>query len=368
MDVAAPTLDVAISGESHGKLQRWFLNGLRRVMVKRGHRFYEQASPGVRLVLNFIKTWRPRPFRRRSQATFVISIAEAEDPPKNVLREGYPLLVRALSNLLVYLVQSKKGPEVHFVTIEQGCYNIPYEGDEEAFFELVYERLAPLAASQLVIDNEFTPDLPPALWNGDEATEQITIAGVKLDQMGLLPAPFPLEEIVSERWLRHIKVLYGIGGLSYGNVSARATDRSGFWMSASGVNKSHLKEIGREILFVRGYDLERRLIKISIPPNVRPRRASVDAIEHALIYEEHPDVGAIVHIHAWIEGVVSTQVNYPCGTYELAKSVSQLVREAPDPSQAIVGLRNHGLTITGHSLPNIFQRIEGKVIPQVPMS
>ena len=55
---------------------------------------------------------------------------------------------------------------------------------------------------------------------------------------------------------------------------------------------------------------------------------SVDAIEHWMIYREHPDVGAILHVHAWIEGTVATEINYPCGTVELAESVAELVRQA----------------------------------------
>lgn len=368
MNAAQGYLDVAVVGEPRGGLRKWFHDGLRRVMIRRGHRFSERAFPGVRLVLNFIETHRPRPFRRQSKATFVVSVAEVERQPESVLKEGYPLLVQALSNLLIHLAHSPHGPLVHFITLEQGCYRIPYAGDEAAFFETVYERLEPLATSELFIDDEFIPDLPPSLWQGDAVTEQIRRAGERLDRLGLLPAPFPLEELVSERELRHIKLLYGIGGLSYGNLSARAADGSGFWMSASGVDKSHLVEIGRDVLLIRGYDLERRVIKVSVPPHVRPRRASVDAIEHAMIYEEHPSVQAIVHIHAWMEGVPSTQINYPCGTRELARAVSEIVRQAPDPSQAIVGLKNHGLTITGTSLDNIFERIEGKVIPQVRMS
>jgi ribulose-5-phosphate 4-epimerase/fuculose-1-phosphate aldolase len=87
-----------------------------------------------------------------------------------------------------------------------------------------------------------------------------------------------------------------------------------------------------------------------------------------MIYHEHPTVGAIIHVHAWMDRISSTHINYPCGTRELALAVSELVRQAPDPSRAVVGQRNHGLTITGHSLPEIFERIEGRVSPQVPMS
>src|SRR5690606_33555352 len=107
---------------------------------------------------------------------------------------------------------------------------------------------------------------------------------------------------------------------------------------------------------------------LSVPPHIKPNRVSVDAIEHWMIYREHPPVGAIIHVHAWLDGIPSTEVHYPCGTYELAQSVAQKVREAPDPSRAVVGLRNHGLTITGRSLKDIFERIEGRIIPQVPMT
>jgi hypothetical protein len=47
--------------------------------------------------------------------------------------------------------------------------------------------------------------------------------------------------------------------------------------------------------------------------------------------------------------------------------VAELVRDAPDPSQAVVGQRNHGLTITGHSLDEIFARIDGRIVRKVPM-
>jgi hypothetical protein len=52
---------------------------------------------------------------------------------------------------------------------------------------------------------------------------------------------------------------------------------------------------------------------------------------------------------------------------ELADAVAQLVREAPDPGHAVVGQRNHGLTITGESLNEILDRIDGKLVRNVPM-
>ncbi|MCY9523568.1 class II aldolase/adducin family protein, partial [Paenibacillus apiarius] len=106
----------------------------------------------------------------------------------------------------------------------------------------------------------------------------------------------------------------------------------------------------------------------NVPSNIEPHRVSVDAIEHWMIYMQHPEVGAIVHVHAWMDGIPSTEINYPCGTWELAKAVSDLVNRSEDPARAIIGLKNHGLTITGPNLDEIFQRIEGRIVRQIPMT
>src|SRR4029077_14379454 len=155
--------------------------------------------------------------------------------------------------------------------------------------------------------------------------------------------------------------------LSYGSLSARKDARR-FWMSASGVDKSRLEQPGRDILLVSDYDSENGSMVLSVPPDVAPRRVSVDAIEHWMIYQEHQNVGAILHVRAWVEGIIATDVNYPCGTEELARSVAELVRQAPDPDNAIVGLRNHGITVTGPSLGEILDRIEPNVLREIPMT
>jgi len=321
-------------------------------------------------VLNVADIDRPRPVRRSGQGTFVVTIFEGQDNETEVMKAAYPVLVRSLSNMVIYNTRMAGVLESHFITIEQGHYVIRQTGDATTFFDQVFARIQPLACSHLVINNEFIPDLPDQLWEGDAVTEQVAWAGQHVDSMGLLPHAIPLQNFLSERELRHIKRLYGMGGLSYCNFSSRAMHNPRyFWMSASGVDKSKLQTIGRDILLVTDYDPERLLIRLSVPPTVEPRRVSVDAIEHYMIYREHPDVGAIIHMHSWWrDPIPSTQVNYPCGTYELAWEVAELVRQAPDPSRAVIGLKNHGLTITGHSIKEIFARIDGMIVPQVPMS
>jgi len=317
------------------------------------------------LALNLVDPGRPRPVRRRSRGTFVAALWSRPDLPLDVgdgLRETYPMLVRALANVSLCYVP---GRGVYFTTMERGYYLV--EAPDGGLGSAVLDRLRPLATARLVIDNEFRADLEPELWAGDELTAEIGEAGRRLDRLGLLPAPFPVEELVSRRDLRHIERLYTIGGLSYGNLSARK-DRTRFWMSASGVDKARLREPGRDILLVSGYDPAAERMILSVPPEIEPRRVSVDAIEHWMIYQQNPDVGAILHVHAWIAGIPATTINFPCGSAELAESVAALVAAAPEPTRAVVGLRNHGITATGTSLSEILDRLEPHLMPRVPMT
>jgi len=318
------------------------------------------------LVLSLVDPDDAKPFRRGSKGTYVLAVFERDEHPEPIeesLRADYPMLLRALANLVLDYVPGKGA---WFTTMERGHYGVGASTDEE-LARMVIERLVPLASSRLVIENEFLTDLEPELWDGDEITESIREAGVRLGALNLLPNPFPIEDLLTERELRHVKRLYGIGGLSYGNLSARK-DEQRFWMSASGVDKTKLDIPGRDILLVSDYDAENGRMVLSVPPGVEPRRVSVDAIEHWMIYQEHPDVGAIVHVHAWVDGIDATDVNYPCGTEELARAVAQLVREDSDPAHAIVGLRNHGITVTGPSLEEVLDRIEPRVLREIPMT
>jgi hypothetical protein len=366
---AEQAVTYTLHGAPATERQRWFWDGLSAEMSRRGYMFVPDEVDDIRLVINFTDLHEPQPFRRKAQGIFVATVVEDDEEPTDILRAGYPVLVRALSNLGIYLVVRGGRTDAHFLTMEQGHYLVSHEAGErdEPFFAEVYERIAPLATSQLVINNDYIPDLPEELWGGNDATCELGWAGEQLNNLNLLPAPWPIHEILNERDLKHVMRLYGIGGLSYGNLSTRRDDTT-FWMSASGVDKSNLHEVGRDILLVTDYDPKRNAMILSVPANVTPRRVSVDAIEHFMIYREHPSVGAIIHVHAWMDDIASTHINFPCGTRELAVAVSDLVRQAPDPSRAVVGLKNHGLTITGHSLREIFARIEGKIIPQVPMT
>ena len=203
------------------------------------------------LVLNLIDAEQPKPFRRKSRGTFVAALYELPEEPEDGLRQSYPMLVRALANVVLCyiavvrrLVHDDGARSLHASRRTAAARVSPTPSRSDC---------CPLATSRLVIENEFRTDLEPELWDGDELTREIGEAGRRLDALGLLPAPFPIEELLSERELRHVSRLYGIGGLSYGNLSARK-DADRFWMSASGVDKSKLDEPNRDILLVSGYD------------------------------------------------------------------------------------------------------------------
>jgi ribulose-5-phosphate 4-epimerase/fuculose-1-phosphate aldolase len=355
-------------------LVEWFVAGVSARLAERGYpvirlgeRDATELPADARVVLNAVPAEAPQSFRRRSKDIFVVGIAELAERPDDLLQAGYSLLVRSLSNVFIPMVRDGAHPDARFITMEQGFHPFTHDGDDDAFFTQVVDRLVPLAESRLVIENEFVPDLPRELWDGDEHTASIYRAGVRMGELNLLPAPWPIDELLSADDLRHVKRLFGMGGLSYGNASARH-DGDTFWMSASGVDKSHLRTIGTEILLVTGYDPERGVVKLSVPAHVRPRRVSVDAIEHLTVYREHPDVGGILHVHGWMAGVPSTETVYPCGTEELALEVAGLLREVPDPGRAVIGMKNHGVTITGPSLDEILERVGPHLVNRVPMS
>ena len=352
-------MSYAIAGRATSESLDAFAHELALALERAGFQPSASDEPSdADLVVNLVDQEAPRAFRRKAKGTYSATLYELQAEPENVLKSSYPLLVRSLANIVMLYVP---GQAVWFTTMERGTYRVEPDPDE------VIARLAPLARSRLVIENDFRTDLEPELWGGDDVTEDIKAAGKRMGDLDLLPAPFPIEELLDERDLRHVMRLYGVGGLSYGNLSARL-DADRFWMSASGVDKSQLDGIGRDILLVSGYDDVNGRMVISVPPGVEPRRVSVDAIEHWMIYQAHPDVGAILHVHAWVEGIAATQINYPCGTEELARSVAELIDQEPDPAHAVIGLRNHGITATGDTLAEILDRIEPRVLRQVPMN
>jgi len=341
--------------------------------IEHGH---EKTSPesNIQFVLNLIDVDDPKLFRRRSQSIFVFSIISVENQVENLRSVCFTTLVHSLSNMVLCAVPSKgyspdypeKDTEIYFTTPETGFFHHPFDP------EYVYQQIIPIAESHFAMRNVLTADLPPRYWKTSPVVKDLKKFGKELDNLGVLPSPFPLREVLSEDDIKQIYDLFEMKGLSWGNLSAREPipefGDATFWMSARGVNKAKLSTVGKDILLVKGFDYEQGQALVSVPPDHDPKaRVSVDTVEHALLYRTYPDIGAIVHVHAWLEDILCTRQIYPCGTRELAEAVVDLFSQTDNPSQTAVGLRNHGLTITGPSLDDIFDRISGKLLLEVPM-
>ncbi len=340
-------------------------DGLQDVMIGNGHDLVESVD-GAQLVFHAVDRERPRPFRRQAKATFVVGVTEADSSPQDALMTTYPILVRSLSNVLLYGALAPD-PWMIVTTPELGCSRLERTADRASWYREIYGRIAPLAESHLVIDNLFDEDLEPELAQGTPVTDQMRHASRILDSWNLFPAPYPVVEMLPPADYRHLQLVFGIGGLSYGNLSARH-DRTRFWMSASGVDKGKIGTVSRDILLVKDYDQEANAIRISVSPGAQPLRVSVDAVEHWGIYQAHPEIGAMIHIHAWMDGIPTTSINYPCGTVEMGAAMAELLDQDPHPERTIIGLRNHGITATGPDFNDILSRLDGKIRTQVPMT
>ena len=356
-------MKVAFAGDEPREDVGALARGLDRALAGRG--LEAAAAEAAGLVFNLASSDEPRANWRRGDlsqygvtllATPPGSLDAAASSPSDVLSVAYPALLKTMSNAVVAV----DGDRLVLVTPEMGVR--PLEG--EAGAESVLDAVLPLAGARFCIENELAEDLPDGLLDCD-AVRALADGGRRLAGLGLLPSPVSLDGLLSEADVKLLRAIYGVQQISYGNLSCREPS-GGFWMSGRGVNKGRLETVGRDILLVTGHDRETGRLSLSVPAGVTEGRVSVDAMEHALIYEAWPEVGAIVHVHAWMEGVDSTRQNWPCGTVEIADEVAELVARQDDPANAVVGLRNHGLTITGSSLPAIFARIAGRLQREIP--
>ncbi len=342
-------------------------NILTGEIIKRG---YEQIRLEDKsdFVLNLIDLDSPKSYRRKGQEEMVVSLALLNESRSDLKSACYAALVKSISNLLFCIVMPVSDSKMkgYSITPEVGFTEFPYSP------ESIFTRMYPVISSHFVIRNRIFNDLLLKENQIIPEVDDIIMFAGELQKLGVLPAPFPLTQFLDQELIDHLFRLYQIKGLSYGNLSIRNkhydTDGTTFWMTARGVDKSQLKGVGKDILLVKGYDMISGEMLISVPPVYDQKiRVSVDAVEHYMIYNEFPETGAIVHVHAWIDNVLCSTQTYPCGTRELAESAVALLKNTPVPERAEIGLKNHGLTITGPDISDIFDRIRGRLIINVPM-
>jgi ribulose-5-phosphate 4-epimerase/fuculose-1-phosphate aldolase len=340
---------------------------LSQEIVRKGN---ELVSSDVtsNFVLNLIDLECPKAFRRKCQEEMVVSIAMLKDPVPDLKVSCYVALVKSISNILfcISIKDGKEHPKACGITPEVGFTEFNYDP------HTLYKYMYPVISSHFVLKNKIFNELQLEENEIIPEVDDLKSYGKELAKLGVLPAPFPLKEYLDKDLIDQLYRLYQIKGLSYGNLSIRNVNHNqpgtSYWMTARGVDKSNLRGPGKDILLVKGYDKGTGEMLVSVPGEYDPRiRVSVDAIEHYMIYREFPGTGAIVHVHAWIDDVLCTAQSYPCGTSELAENVVELLKKTSSPERTEVGLKNHGLTITGPDIKDIFERIRGRLRINVPM-
>jgi ribulose-5-phosphate 4-epimerase/fuculose-1-phosphate aldolase len=339
-------------------------NILTKEIIKNGHEQIE-SDQNSNFVLNLIDLDSPIAYRRKVQEEMVISIAFIPTNRPDLKTACYAGLVRSISNMLFCIV-GEDPLKAYSITPEVGFVEFSYT--PEKMFRYMY----PVVSSHFVLRNELFNDLLINDQNLIPEIADIIVFAKELKSLGVLPAPFPLTEFLDQDIIDHLFRLYQIRGISYGNLSIRnqnyPMEGTSFWMTARGVDKSQLKGVGKDILLVKGYNANPGEMLVSVPSEYDPQiRVSVDAIEHYMIYRELPEIGAIVHVHAWIDDVPCTDQTYPCGTRELAENVVALLKNTSTPGRTAVGLKNHGITVTGPDINDIFKRLRTSLKINVPM-
>jgi hypothetical protein len=146
-------LSFTTAGDSSNAFVAWYATRLQETLARQGQvhrsnssaldadapaeREAAEAQPPVRLVLNLCDIDRPRPVHRRGQGTFVATIVEGADNETEIMKAAYPVLVRSLSNMVIYNTRVHGVLESHFITIEQGHYIVRHTGGEQDFFERI---------------------------------------------------------------------------------------------------------------------------------------------------------------------------------------------------------------------------------------
>ncbi len=174
-----------------------------------------------------------------------------------------------------------------------------------------------------------------------------------------------VEELVRYSRLCYERHLVGAAG---GNLSVRVPGRDAFIMTASGVS---LRDVAPHNLVV----IDRRRTLLEGPAGAKPSKESGF---HLAIFEERPEVGAIIHVHPPYATVfctrqepiptvtISAQLKLKQGTLipagapgskELCDMVAQSVKTSP-PDATVFLMEGHGLVAVRPTLGGAFDDAE----------
>ena len=168
----------------------------------------------------------------------------------------------------------------------------------------------------------------------------------------------PLEEA----WIRDLNIwrdrMYSLGligvngdGIGYGNISIRFR-KNEFIISGSGTGKFK-KLTGEHYALVTDYNVKKNAI-VSTGSTI----ASSESLTHAMIYEQAPDIHAVIHVHhfmLWkklLNTLPATTEHIEYGTPEMAEEITRLFKEQNLSQNRIFAMEGHseGIVCFGKDL------------------
>lgn len=147
--------------------------------------------------------------------------------------------------------------------------------------------------------------------------------------------------------------------VGFGNISMRSGTPSQFLIT--GTQTGHLEETSEaHYALVTHYDIERNTVSCT-----GPVQASSEALTHAAIYELHPSIAAVVHVHSkslwdrFMNVLPTTGKDVPYGTPGMALEFKRLYQETQfaDEGLAVMGGHEEGLVSIGESLDAATRRV-----------
>ena len=175
---------------------------------------------------------------------------------------------------------------------------------------------------------------------------------------------------LSAEWTRSLNAfrqkLYAQGligaypeGVGFGNISCRQGGSHQFIISGSKTgNFPTLDE--RHYALVTEVNAAQNRLRCE-----GPIIASSESMSHAVIYEECPEVQAVIHVHhlpMWrrlMHRVPTTAADAPYGSPEMVESIRQLLRETALREQGVFVMEGHreGVFVFGQSLEAAYARL-----------
>ncbi|MYV98459.1 hypothetical protein GT354_09235 [Streptomyces sp. SID3343] len=225
----------------------------------------------------------------------LVAVAEV---PERLSEMSHPEVVRAARILMarvgvftVVFVTAGAAPgevaEATLCTMEGGH---PTETEDVA--QGICDRLvAASCAHEVAGRHDVVPDaIPAGAWAAARAPKSLTVAGKRMGDLGLLPAPHAMADFVSPRLSRTYAMYLNLQGFSEGMLFAFDPDLNALVVTASGRWGVDKRDLSDTDLVAVDFRMNGNRLRVLAPEGTQPMAPSVEAWEVCALFEAAPTV------------------------------------------------------------------------------